>query len=175
MNLAKQLSCWVMFRTSLRTSIVAVQLLSHVQLFATPWNTANQAPLSIISQSLLKLMSIESMMPSNHLILCHPLLLPSIVPSIRVFSNEQALCIRWPKYWNHYTPQFSNDKIKLTHIFQKKYAIFQSTYSCNSEMKVLFVFDSLQSHGSHVHGILQKGILEWVAFPFSRGSSQPRD
>ena len=69
------------------------------------------------------------------------------------------------KYWNHYTPQFLNDKIKLTHIFQKKYAIFQSTYSCNSEMKVLFVFDSLQSHGSRVHGILQKGILEWVAFP----------
>jgi len=67
----------------------------------TPWTTARQASLCITnSRSLPKLMSIESMMPSNHLILCHPLLLlPSIFPSIRVFSNESALCIRWPKYW----------------------------------------------------------------------------
>ena len=80
--------------------ISSVQLLSHVQLFATPWTTACQASLSITnSQSLLKLMSIESVMPSNHLILRHPLLLlPSIFPSIRVFSNESALSIRWPKY-----------------------------------------------------------------------------
>ena len=68
---------------------------------ATPWTTAHQASLSFtISWSLLKLMSIESAMPSNHLILCHPLLLPSVFPSIRVFSNESALCIRWPKYWS---------------------------------------------------------------------------
>ena len=68
----------------------------------TPWTAAHQASLSITnSQSLLKLMSIESVMPSNHLILCHPLLLPpSIFPSIRVFSSESVLCIRWPKYWN---------------------------------------------------------------------------
>ena len=67
----------------------------------TPWTAARQASLSITnSQSPPKLMSIESVMPSNHLILCHPLLLPSIFPSIRVFSNESALCIRWPKYWN---------------------------------------------------------------------------
>ena len=68
----------------------------------TPWTAARQASLSITnSQSLLKLMSIESVMPSNHLILCHPLLLPpSIFPSIRVFSSESVLCIRWPKYWN---------------------------------------------------------------------------
>ena len=68
----------------------------------TPWTTAQQASLSItISQSLVKLLSIESVMPSNHLILCHPLLpLPSIFPSIRVFSNESALCIRWQKYWS---------------------------------------------------------------------------
>ena len=68
----------------------------------TPWTTACQAPLSIAnSQSLLKLMSIESVMPSNHLILCLPLLLlPSIFPSIRGFSNESVLCIRWPKYWS---------------------------------------------------------------------------
>ena len=79
----------------------SVQLLSHVRLFATPWTTARQASLSITnSRNLLKLMSIESMMPSNHLILCRPLLLlPSVFPSIRVFSNESGLYIRWPKYW----------------------------------------------------------------------------
>ena len=80
----------------------SVQSLSRVRLFATPWTTARQASLSITnSQNLLKLMSIESVMPSNHLILCHPLLLsPSVFPSIRVFSNESALRIRWPKYWS---------------------------------------------------------------------------
>ena len=83
-------------------TISSVQLLSHVRLFVTPWIAAHQASLSIInSWSLLKLMSIESVMPSNHLILCRPLLfLPSIFPSIRVFSNESALHIRWPKYWS---------------------------------------------------------------------------
>ena len=80
----------------------SVQLLSHVQLFATPWTTARQTSLSITnSWSLLKLISIESVIPSNHLILCCPLLLPpSIFPSIGVFSNESALRIRWPKYWS---------------------------------------------------------------------------
>ena len=83
-------------------NIVVVQSLSRVQLFVTPWNAARQASLSFtISQSLLKLMSIESVMLSNHLLLCSPLLLlPSIFPSIKVFSNESALCIRWPKYWS---------------------------------------------------------------------------
>ena len=82
--------------------ISSVQSLSHVRLFVTPWNAAGQASLSIInSQSLLKLMSIESVMPSNHLILYRPLiLLPSIIPRIRVFSSESVLCIRWPKYWS---------------------------------------------------------------------------
>ena len=81
--------------------VVVVQLLSHVQLFVTPWTTACQASLSFtISLSLFKLMSIESVMPSNHLILCRPLLLSSIFPDIRVFSNELALCIRWAKYWS---------------------------------------------------------------------------
>ena len=82
--------------------ISSFQLLNCVQLFATPWTTANQASMSITnSWSLLKCMSIESMMPSNHLILCHSLLLPrSVFPSIRVFSNESALHIKWPKYWN---------------------------------------------------------------------------
>ena len=82
--------------------VIVVQLLSRVRLFVTPWTAAHQASLSITnSWSLLKLMSIESMMLSNHLILCHPLLLPpSIFPSIRVFSSESAHHIRWPKYWS---------------------------------------------------------------------------
>ena len=82
--------------------VFSVQLLSCVRLFATPWTAAHQASLSITNtQSSLKLMSIELVMPSNRLILCHPLLLPpSIFPSIRDFSNESVLCIRWPKYWN---------------------------------------------------------------------------
>ena len=80
----------------------SVQSLSHVQLFATPWTAARQTSLSITnSWSLLKFMSIESVVASNHLILCHHLLLlPSVFPSIRVFSNELVLHIRWPKYWN---------------------------------------------------------------------------
>ena len=82
--------------------IFVVQSLSHVWLFATPWTVACQASLSFtVSQSLLKLTSIELVMPSNYLILCCPLLfLPSIFPSIKVFCNELALCIRWPKYWS---------------------------------------------------------------------------
>ena len=82
--------------------VSSVQSLSRVQLFVTLWTAACQASLSITnSRSLLKLMSIESVMPSNHLILCRPLLfLPSIPPSIRVFSNESAIHIRWPKYWS---------------------------------------------------------------------------
>ena len=84
-----------------RCTCIVVQSLSCFQLFATPWIAARQASLSLtISQSLLKLMSIKSVMPSNHLLLCHPLLLlPSIFPRIRVFSNELALH-RWPKYWS---------------------------------------------------------------------------
>ena len=80
----------------------SVQSLGYVQLFATPRTAACQASLSFtITQSLLKLMSIEPVMPSNHLILCRPLLLlPSVFPSIRVFSNDSALRIRWPKYWS---------------------------------------------------------------------------
>ena len=82
--------------------ISSVQLLSHVQLFATPWTAACQASLSITnSRSLLKLMSIKLVMPSSCLILCRPLLLlPSVFPSIRVFSSESVLCIKWPKYWS---------------------------------------------------------------------------
>ena len=80
----------------------SVQLLSHVQLLATPWTAAHLASLSITSSwSLLTLMSIELVMPSNHLILCHLLLLPPLFfPSVRVFSSESVLCIRWPNYWS---------------------------------------------------------------------------
>ena len=89
--------CW---RNSVQFS--SIQLLSHVWLFATPWIAAGQASLSITnSQSLPKLMCIKSVMPSSHLILCCPLLLlPPIPPSIRVFSNESTLLMRWPKYWS---------------------------------------------------------------------------
>ena len=85
-----------------RQDISSVQLLSLVRLFATPWTAASQAFLFITnSRSLPKLMSVELVMPSSHLIFCCPLLLlPSIFPSIKVFSNESALCIRWPKYWS---------------------------------------------------------------------------
>ena len=87
---------------SVTTQFSSLQLLSRVRLFATPWIPAHQASLSItISRSSPKPMSTESVMPSNHLILCHPLFLsPSVFPSIRVFSNESALYIRWPKYWS---------------------------------------------------------------------------
>ena len=80
----------------------SVQSLSRVWLFETPWTAAHEASLSIANSWILhKLMSIEWVMPSNHLIICHPLvLLPSIFPSIRVFSNESTLCVRWPKYWS---------------------------------------------------------------------------
>ena len=82
-------------------SVVVVQLLNHVQHFVTPWTATYQTSVSFTtSWSLLKFMSIGSVMPPNHLILCHPLLLlPAIFPSIRIFSRESALCIRWPKYW----------------------------------------------------------------------------
>ena len=91
----------------------AVCMLSHVQLLATPWTAAHQASLSITNtQSLLKLMSIDLVMPSNHFILCCSRLLPpSIFPSIRVFSNESVLLIRWPKYWNFCS--FSTDWFEL--------------------------------------------------------------
>ena len=86
---------------SFSTVVTVVQSLNHVWLFTTPWTAAYQAALSFtISQNFLKVTSIESVMPSNHLIFCCPLLLPSIFPSIRGFSNELALRFRWPKYWN---------------------------------------------------------------------------
>ena len=97
-------NCWSILLINVDTSVQfsSVQSLNRVWLFATPWTAARQGSMSITnSRSLLKLMSIESVMPFNHLILFHPiLLLPSIFPSIRVFSNETELRIRWPKYWS---------------------------------------------------------------------------
>ena len=93
---------WKYFLVNSPLTLSSIQLLSGVQLFATPWTAAGQVFLSItISRSLLKLMSIESVMPSNQLILCHHfLLLPSIFPSIKIFSKESVLHIRWPTYWS---------------------------------------------------------------------------
>ena len=95
-------SSWIWFTKISLSVIHSVQSLSHVWLSVTPWTAASQASLSITnSWSPPKPISTELVMPSNHLILCHPLLLlPSIFPSIRVFSNESALCMRWPKYWS---------------------------------------------------------------------------
>jgi len=89
-------------RSQLIVLFLLLLLFSHVRLFVIPWTTAHQASLSFtVSWSLLKLMSVELRMPSNHLILCHPLLLlPSVFPSIRVFSSELAFYIKWPKYWS---------------------------------------------------------------------------
>ena len=95
---------------------VIVQLLSHAQHFSTPWTAVHQTSLSFtISPSLLKLMSVESVMPSNHFILCCPLfLLPSLFPSLKVFSNELVLHIRWPKYWSFsFSISPSNDYLGL--------------------------------------------------------------
>ena len=103
----------LLYRLDVYDSIdsVLVKLLSHVRLFETPWTAACQVSLSLtVSRSLLKLMS-KSVMPSNHLILCHPLLfLPSVFPSIRIFSNESVLPIRWPNYWSfHFSISLSNE------------------------------------------------------------------
>ena len=131
----------------------SVQSLSHVLLFAIPWTAACQASLSITnSWSLLKFMSIESVMPSNHLILCSPLLLlPSVFPSIRVFSSESVLHIRWPKYWSFsfsispsneysasYNPVRSSDRLSGMNacgIMAMQRISFENSYclSCNSE------------------------------------------
>ena len=97
-----KITCVDLISRQNQVSVSSVQSLSHGWLLVTPWNAARQASLSITnSQSLLKLMSFKLVMPSNHLILCRPLLLlPSFFPSIRVFSNESVLCNRWPKYWS---------------------------------------------------------------------------
>ena len=110
----------------------SVQALSHVQLFAARWTAEHQASLSIInSWSFLKLMSIESVMPSNHFILCHPILLPSIFPSIRVVLNKSVLCIKWPKYWSFsFSIRPSNDCWATVKTLQYRYKHFCSPKFC---------------------------------------------
>ena len=141
--------------------ISAVQLLSRVQLFVTPWTAACQAFLFITnSWSLLKLMSIESVMPSNYLILCHPLLLlPSIFPNIKVFSNESVLCIRWPKYWsfsfsispsNEYSGliSFRTDWLNLLEV---QGTLKSLPLHCNSKASILWHSVFFIAHLSHPH------------------------
>ena len=156
----------------------SVQSLSCVRLFVTPWTAARQASLSITnSWSSIKPMSIESVMPSNRLILCHPLFLPSIFPSIRVFSNESALRIRWPKYWTfsfnisltneHPGPiSFRMDWLDLLAVQGTLYLHAKSFQSCPTLCDPV----GCSPPGSSGHGILQARILAWVAVPFSRGS-----
>ena len=193
----------------------SVQSLGHVWLFATPWTVALQASLSITnSQSLLKLMSIELVMPANYLILCHSLLLLlSIFPRIRVFSNESVFHIRWPKHWSfsfiispskeysglisfrmdwldllavqgtlknllqHHSSKASLLQwsaffiVQLSHPFMttgKTIALTRWTF-VGKVMSLLF--SMLFWLVIPFHGILQDRILEWVAVPFSRGSS----
>ena len=122
--------------------VSSVQSLSRVQIFATPWTAAHQASLSINSWSLLKLqvMSIESVMPSNHLILCHPLhLLPSIFPSIRVFSNESALHIKWPKYWSFSFSISSSSEYSRLISFRIDWFDF---LTAQGTLKILFQYNS---------------------------------
>ena len=112
-----ELGCYLTISASATRFFFCLQYFPMSQLFATLWTVARQASLSfIISLSLPKLMSIESVIPSNHLILCRPLLLlPSVLPSIRVFSNESALHIRWPKYWSFsFSTSPSNEYSGLT-------------------------------------------------------------
>ena len=172
----------------------------------TAWNTARQASLSVTnSQSLLKLVSIELVMPSNHLILCCPLLLPSVLPSIRVFSSEAVLRIRWLKYWS-FSISPSNECSGLISFRTDWFDLLAVQRSLESSPAPQFksinssVFSFLYSPtltsihseltqscptlcdpmdcslpGSSVHGIFQAIVLEWIAISFSRGSSQPRD
>ena len=142
----------------------SVQWLSRVWLFATPWTAACQASLSITnSRSLPKFTSIESVMPSNHLILCHPLLLlPSIFPKIRVFSSESALCIRWSKYWSfsfNITPSnehpglisFRMDWLDLLAVHGTLKSLLQHHSSKTSILQHLAFFVVRLSHPIHDH------------------------
>ena len=140
--------------------ISSVQSLSRVRLFATPWTTAHQSSLSITnSQSLPKLMSIESVIPSNHLILCRPLLLlPSIFPNIRVFSNESALRIRWPEYWSFsFSISPSNEHPRLISFRMDWWISLQSkglsrVFSNNTVQKHRFFGAQLSSESNtHIH------------------------
>ena len=152
--------------------VIFVQSLSRVWFFVTPWTTAHQASLSFtLSWSLLKLKSIELMMPSNHLILCHPLLLlPSIFPSIRVLSNELALHIRWPKYrsfsfsiCNDYSGliSFRIDWFDLLSVQQTFKSLLQH-HSPKASVLWCPVFFMVQL--SHLFTLLEKPVFDYVGF-----------
>ena len=139
--------------------ISSVQSLSRVRIFANPWTAAHQDSLSITnSRSLLKLVSIELVMPSNHLIFCHPLLLPSIFPSIKVFSNESALRIRRPKYWSFsFNISASNEYSGLISFMMYWLDLLQSkglsrVFSNTTVQKHQFFSTQLSSQSnSHIH------------------------
>ena len=152
-----------------------VQSLTHVQFFSSPWTAGHQASLSFnISQSLLKLMSIESIMISNHLILCCPLLLwPSVLPSIRVFSSESVLCVWWPKYWsfsfsispsNEYKGWFPLELIGLVSLLSKGLSgVFSSTTIWKHQF---FGAQSSLWSNSHLYITTGKTIV-WLYGPLS--------
>ena len=150
------------------SSVSSVQLLSHVQLFATPWTAAHQTSLSITNyRSLLKLMSLEWVMPANHLTLCHPLLLPpSIFPSIRVFSSDSVLHSRWPKCWsfsfnicpsNEYSGMisFRMDLLDLLSVQETLKSLLQHH---SSEASVLWHSAFFMVQFSHLHVTTGKSI-----------------
>ena len=151
----------------------SVQLFSYIWLFETLWTVACQASLSITnSWSLLKLMSIESLMPSNHLILYHPLLLlPSVFPSIRVFSNESALHIRWPKYWNFSFSISSSKEYSGLTSFSDSSTLLQEhighlpTWGVHLSVSYLFAFSycSWGSQGRNTEVACQS-LLQWTTF-----------
>ena len=157
---------------------LVVQSLSHVRLFATPWTPAHQDFLSFtISQGLLKLMSVESMTPSNHLILCRPLLLlPSVFPSIRVFFSELALRIRWPKYWNFsFSISPSNEYSELISFridwldllaFQGTLKSLLQQHNSSNLWQLAFFQSSLWSN-SHIYSRLQEKPQLWLYRPLS--------
>jgi len=156
---------------------VVVQPLSSVWLFATPWTAARQASLSFtISRSLLKLMSIELMMPCNHLILCCPLLLlPSIFPSIRVFSNELALCIRWPKYWSSsISPSSEYSGLISFRIDWLDLLAIQGTLKSplqHHSSKASILWDSASFMVQHSHPYMPTGKAQlWLDRPLSAGN-----
>ena len=132
---------------------------------ATPWTAACQASLSFTILQLLKLMSIESVVPSNHLILCRPLLLlPSVFPRIRVFPNESALHIRWPRYLS-----FSFSISPFSDYYSLRYSLAAATATAKSLQSCLTLCDPIDGspQGFPVPGILQARTLEWVAISFS--------
>ena len=144
------------FRLTFIAQSFVVQSLSHIWLFVTPWTAARQASLSISnSQSSPKLVSIESVMPSSHLILSHPLLLPSVYTSIRVFSSESARQIRWPKYWRF---SFS---IRLSHEYSELISFRMVWFHLCAVQGTL---KSLLQHHSSEASVLQCSVFLWPNF-----------